>query len=180
MKKEGVKVAGSRQAALRKADGGFGAIRLDLAERSFYRLSILATQINGCVTGGYIHKFARPTNAWKVLTLVGHLGPTSVSEITAHASLEIDKVTRLIDCLVRQGLTVRKQDDADKRRIIVHLTPKGKKVVRQLEQMISTMEREFLIALSAEEREAFYTILDKLQTRANQIFSGKMPWRKFV
>ena len=75
---------------------------------------------------------------------------------------------------------MRKQDIADKRRIIVNLTPKGRKVVRQLEQMISTMECEFRIALSGAERETLYIILDKLQTRATQIFSGKTPWRKFV
>jgi DNA-binding MarR family transcriptional regulator len=171
---------GSKQAALRRDETGYGAIRLDLAERSFYRLSILATQLNRCVTGGYVHKFARPANAWKVLTLLGRFGPTSVSEITDHASLEMDKVTRVVDSLVRQGLTVRKQDSSDKRRTIVHLTAKGRKVVRQLEQMISEMEREFLIALSAEEREALYTILDKLQMRAKQLFAGKTPWKKFV
>ena len=91
MKEQGV--VGSRHATPRKDESGFGAIRLDLAERSFYRLSILATQLNRCVTGGYVHKFGRPTNAWKVLTLVGRFGPTSVSGITAHASLEMDKVT---------------------------------------------------------------------------------------
>lgn len=170
----------SKQAARQREEGGFGEIRLDLAERSFYRLSILATQLNRCVTGGYVTKFARPANAWKVLTLLGRFGPISVSEITAHASLEMDKVTRIIDSLVRQGLTVRKQGSADKRRIIVFLTAKGRKVVRQIERMIAEMEREFLIALSAEEREALYTILDKLQTRAGQIFAGNTPWKKFV
>lgn len=169
-----------RQAARRREEGGFGEIRLDLAERSFYRLSILAIQLNRCVTGGYVTKFSRPANAWKVLTLLGRFGPISVSEITAHASLEMDKVTRIVDSLVRQGLTVRKQGRADRRRIIVSLTAKGRKVVRQIERMIADMEREFLIALSAEEREALYTILDKLQTRAGQIFTGHAPWKRFV
>jgi DNA-binding MarR family transcriptional regulator len=173
-------MAVSKTAALRKIDGDFGEIRLDLAERSFYRFSMLATQLNRCVTGAYVEKFARPANAWKVLTLLGRFGPISVSEITAHTSLEMDKVTRVVDSLVRQGLTVRKQDSADKRRIIIYLTAKGRKVVRQIETMIYEMEREFLIALSAEERETLYTVLDKLQTRAKQIFSGKAPWKKFI
>lgn len=170
----------TKAAVRRTREADFGRIRLDLAERSFYRLSILATQLNRCVTGGYVHKFARPANAWKVLTLLGRFGPISVSEITAHTSLEMDKITRVVDSLVRQGLTVRRQDSADKRRIIIHLTAGGRKVVRRVETMIARMEREFLIALSAREREALYAILDKLQTRARQIFAGKAPWQNFV
>ncbi len=173
-------MATSKQATLRKTMGDFGEIRLDLAERSFYRFSMLATQLNRCVTGGYASRFGRPANAWKVLTVLGRFGPISVSEITAHTSLEMDKVTRVVDSLVRHGLTVRRQGSADKRRTIIYLTTRGRKVVRHIEQMISEMEREFLIALTAGEREALYTILDKLQTRAQQIFAGKAPWKKFV
>ena len=170
----------SPQRGLRARDGDFGGIRLDLAERSFYRFSILATQINRCVTGAYIHKFARPAHGWKVLTLLGRFGPMSVSEVTIHASLEIDKVTRILDSLGRQRLIVRRQDRGDKRRTIVTLTSQGKKVVRQIETMIYEMEREFLISLTAGEREAFYAIMDKLQARARDIFTGKNPWKKFV
>lgn len=119
----------------------FSGIRLDFAERSFYRFSILATQINRCVTGGYVHRFARPANGWKVLTLLGWHGPISVSGITAHTSLEIDKVTRVLDGLTRQGLVVRRQDTEDKRRNIAYLTARGRRVVRQIEQMIYRMER---------------------------------------
>jgi DNA-binding MarR family transcriptional regulator len=89
-------------------------------------------------------------------------------------------VTRILDSLVRQGLAIRKQDRDDKRRTIIYLTAKGRKVVRQIEDMIYEMERELLIALSAEEREIFYSIMDKLQIRARQIFVGKDPWKKFV
>jgi DNA-binding MarR family transcriptional regulator len=173
-------MAVSRKLAARARESDFGGIRLDLAERSFYRFSILATQINRCVTGAYVHKFARPAHGWKVLTLLERFGPMSVSEVTTHASLEIDKVTRILDSLGRQGLTIRRQDRGDKRRTIVNLTRPGKKVVRQIETMIYEMEREFLISLTADEREAFYTIMDKLQVRARDIFSGKNPWKKFV
>lgn len=173
-------MAVSKPAALPKVEDRFGEIRLDFEERTFYRFSMLATQLNRCVTGAYIEKFARPANAWKVLTLLGRFGPISVSEITAHTSLEMDKVTRVVDSLVNQGLTVRKQDAGDKRRIFVYLTANGRKVVRQVESMIYEMEREFLIVLSAEEREALYTMLDKLENRAKQIFSGKAPWKKFT
>jgi MarR family transcriptional regulator, lower aerobic nicotinate degradation pathway regulator len=173
-------MAVSTKGAARTRETNFGGIRLDLAERSFYRFSILATQINRCVTGAYVHKFGRPAHGWKVLTLLGRFGPMSVSEVTTHASLEIDKVTRILDSLGRQGLTIRRQDRSDKRRMIVHLTSQGRKVVRQIETMIYEMEREFLISLTADEREAFYTIMDKLQARARDIFTGKNPWKKFV
>jgi DNA-binding MarR family transcriptional regulator len=172
--------ANSKTARMRRqADESFGDIRLDFAERSFYRFSILATQINRCVTAGYVHKVARPANGWKVLTLLAWSGPISATEITGHTSLELDKVTRVLDGLAAQGFVVRKQDRDDRRRSIVHLTPAGRRVVRQIEDMIYRMEREFLIALSGDEREALYAIMDKLQVRAKQLFSGKRPWKRF-
>jgi len=42
------------------------------------------------------------------------------------------------------------------------------------------MEREFLVALSAPEREALYRILDQLQDKAGQVFSGTRPWQRFL
>ncbi|MDB5535072.1 MAG: MarR family transcriptional regulator [Hyphomicrobiales bacterium] len=153
-----------------------GTIRLDLEQRSFYRFSLLATQINRSVANAYVQKFGRPVHGWKVITLLGRYGPLTASQINGHTTLEMDKVTRIVDSLVTQGVATRDQDKADRRRVIVSLTAKGKRINSQIEQMIGTMEREFLIVLAAKERELFYDLLDRLQGRANQIFTVKQDW----
>jgi DNA-binding MarR family transcriptional regulator len=156
-----------------------GGIRLDLKHRSFYRLSLLATQINRAIAGAYVKNIGRPANAWKVVTVLGGFGPMSASEIHAHTTLETDKVTRIVDSLVKQGIATRGQDRADRRKVTVALSAKGKKVNARLEEMIAAMEYEFMLTLDRKERDALYEFLDRLQARADQVFSGKRRWGGF-
>jgi DNA-binding MarR family transcriptional regulator len=155
-------------------------IRLDLEHRSFYRLSLLATQINRAIANAYVKNIGRPANAWKVVTVLGGFGSMSASQIHSHTTLEMDKVTRIVDSLVEQGLATRDQDKTDRRRVTVALSAKGKKVNAQLEEMIVAMEYEFMVILNRGEREALYEFLDRLQSRADQVFGGKRRWGGFA
>src|SRR5262245_18611174 len=96
--------------------GAKGKIRLDLEDRSFYRFSLLATQINRSVAAAYVQKFGRPVHGWKVITLLGRFGALTASQIAGHTTLEMDKVTRIVDSLVEQGVALRQQDKNDRRR----------------------------------------------------------------
>jgi len=147
-------------------------IRLDLQERSFYRLSLLATQINRAVTRAFVAQYGRPANAWRVITVLGRFGPLSASQIRAHTTLEMDKITRIVDSLVEQGFAIRKQDQADRRRVSVSLSAKGKRINVRIEQMIADMERKFLAVLNRSEREMLYRLLDRLQAHGQQIFQA--------
>ncbi|MBI2737582.1 MAG: winged helix-turn-helix transcriptional regulator [Rhodospirillales bacterium] len=151
-------------------------IRLDLKHRSFYRLSLLATQINRAIANAYVKNFGRPAHAWRVVTVLGAFGPLSASQINSHTTLEMDKVTRIVDRLVEQGLATRDEDPNDRRRVVIALSARGKRVNAQIEQMIADMEREFLIVLSRNERESLYSLLDRLQARADQLFGEKRLW----
>jgi DNA-binding MarR family transcriptional regulator len=153
-----------------------GGLRLDLRHRSFYRLSLLATQINRAIASAYVKSFSRPAHAWKVVTVLGAFGPLSASQINSHTSLEMDKVTRIVDRLIEQGIVTRGQDPDDRRRVVIALSARGKRVNAQIEQMIVDMEREFLIVLSRDERNSFYALLDRLQARADQVFAENRLW----
>ena len=154
-------------------------IRTDLAQRSFYRFSLLATLINRAVTRAYVQAYGRPANAWKVVTVLGRFGPLAASQIHEHTTLEMDKITRIVDGLVRDGIARRQRDKADRRRVIVSLSGKGKRVNAKVEKMIAAMEREFLIVLSRGERENLYALLDRLQSRGSDLFGRKarLDWR---
>jgi DNA-binding MarR family transcriptional regulator len=167
---------GGHMTTIREKTAESDGIRLDLEQRTFYRFSILATQINRAVAHAYVQKFGRPANGWKVITVLGHFGPLSASQIRIHTTLEMDKVTRIVDSLVEHDLASRRQDPVDRRRIIVSLLAKGKRINAKIEQMIAEMEHEFLIALNKSDREILYDLLDRLQLRGNEIFKGKEDW----
>src|ERR1700760_2127058 len=91
----------------------------NLSGRSFYRFSLLAAQINRAIGRAYVQRYGRPAHGWRVLTVLGNFAPLSATEITSHNTLEIDKVTRIVDSLVEQGLATRNQDSEDRRKVIV-------------------------------------------------------------
>lgn len=155
-------------------------VRIDLDQRAFYRLSILAVQINRCISGMFVEAFGRPANRWKVLTVIGRFAPLSPTAVTLHTSLEPDAVARLLNDLVERGLVLRRQEKNDRRRASLSLSAKGQRVFEQLEMKISQLELEFLSVLDRGEREALYGTLAKLQERAQKVFAIKKPWRQLL
>jgi DNA-binding MarR family transcriptional regulator len=151
-------------------------IRTDLAQRSFYRFSLLATMINRAVTRAYVQTYGRPANGWKVVTVLGRFGPLTASQIHGHTTLEMDKITRIVDDLVDRQIARRQRDKGDRRRVIVSLSGKGKRMNAKIEKTIAALEREFLIVLSRSERETLYGLLDRLQSRGSDIFAVKHGW----
>jgi len=77
----------------------------------------------------------------------------------------------IVDNLVERGFVLRKQDQLDRRRVVISLSAAGRRTTRHLEAIISKMEHEFLTALNAAERQRLYELLEKLKTRADQIFA---------
>src|SRR5262245_64454554 len=156
-----------------------GAIRFDLQERSTYRFWLLVTQMQKCLAQFYVARIGRPANGWKIMTVVGRRARVSAAEAGQLTDLEPDKVTRIVDRLVAEGLMIRTQESADRRRVRLSLTAAGRRVYRQLDNVRRGMEVEFLGALTAPERDMLYRLLDKLQARASTMFAGARPWSKY-
>lgn len=149
-------------------------------QRTAYRFSILAARQTRCLAEMYAQKFGLPVSQWKVLAIIGHYAPMCAKDVAELTSLQPEKVTRAVDGLVKQRFVIRRQDPADRRRVILSLAPKGREVYTESERIRSAIESEFLDVLKPAEREMFYRILDKLERRAAEIFVGKQAWRNIV
>jgi DNA-binding MarR family transcriptional regulator len=121
--------------------------------------------------------FGLSVNGWKLLSVIEYFGPLSASEAGAHTSLEPAKVTRGIDALAQQGLVLRREDSADRRRTILTLSAKGRRLHDKIEQVSRALERELLRVLTPSERTMLYRTLDKLERRSSEIFARSDAWR---
>lgn len=155
-------------------------VRLNLKERAAYRFLHLAGQVMRSLAEMYGPRYGLTIGTWKVLSMIGAYGPMSASELGKHTSLEPDKVTRTVDNLVKRNLVVRREDPADRRRVILTLSAKGKMVNNSIEQVRCCIEVDFLSGLDDRELETLYCILDKLDCRADEIFTDKDAWRDSV
>jgi DNA-binding MarR family transcriptional regulator len=159
---------------------GADEILRGLEHRTTYRFSMIAARHTRAFSTLYSERFGLNMNTWKVLSVVGHFGPLSANKTGTHSSLEPDKVTRAVDALVEQGFVLRRQDSVDRRRVVLSLSVKGRRVHDELSRIRDAIEYEFLRVLAPAEIAALYSIVDKLEARAIELFSDKKAWRAIV
>lgn len=93
------------------------------------------------------------------LAEVGPLGQQQLSELIG---IDPRNVVPIIDQVVDRGLLAREIDPADRRRRVLTLTDTGRDVVEDLHRSGTTMEQDFLRALSTTEQETLHRTLLRL------------------
>lgn len=84
------------------------------------------------------------------------------SDMARSSLITTGAMTSRLDRLERTGLIRRAPDRADRRGVLVHLTPKGSKIARQaLHELIAT-NQAFLEPLSGQQRESIASALKQL------------------
>jgi DNA-binding MarR family transcriptional regulator len=150
-------------------------ILLGLNERTFFRFSLLSRLLFRRLTEIYVAKYGRPSDAWRVIMIVGSERTTSPSVVAKMSGMEPDKISRLTDYLFQQDMITRVQGHADRRRVALSLTKKGKKIYDEIEEIRAQIEIEFLEELGSKELAAFYRTLEKLEKRAQIVLGNRRP-----
>jgi|SRR5580704_10207693 DNA-binding MarR family transcriptional regulator len=140
----------------------------DLENRIFYRFSLLVGEHVRHFSKHHIRKYKLSTQNWLILTVIGRFAPLAPSELAEHTSVSRDKITRILDQLVEQGMVSRKTDEADRRRVVLSLLSKGKRACEELEMIARRVEADVLEGLSASERQQFFDLLTKIERRAKE------------
>ncbi|MGW1067894.1 MarR family winged helix-turn-helix transcriptional regulator [Streptomyces aureus] len=110
--------------------------------------------------------FECSVEAWRVLDLLSDGRGHNMTALADHAFLPAPSLTRLVDQLVDQNLVYRRIDPADRRRVLAHLTPRGKQRWQLLARHVRADWREVERALAGEE-------LDHLLARLAEALEGR-------
>ncbi|MEU8382961.1 MarR family transcriptional regulator [Streptosporangium sp. NPDC048865] len=86
-------------------------------------------------------------------------GPLTASDLAAAAGLTGGAATTAIDRLERAGLAERVRDTADRRRVLVHLTGRGREAVQEIWGPIAADARAELLRFDVAELELVETFL---------------------
>ncbi|MFM9443151.1 MarR family winged helix-turn-helix transcriptional regulator [Streptomyces acidiscabies] len=97
-------------------------------------------------------------DAWRVLTLLADDVGHHMSAIAEAAFLPPPTLTKLVDQLVDQNLVHRRVDPHDRRRILVHLTPRGRDHWRRVDRAV----RRDWPALGEGDEEMLKALLERL------------------
>ena len=98
---------------------------------------------------------------FKALFLLDGSGPVTVSRFAEAVGTKLPAASVFVDRLEQGGLVVRREDCADRRRVVIELTEKARRMVERLrgnrERVLAAIER-----LSPEAQEALATGMEAL------------------
>jgi DNA-binding MarR family transcriptional regulator len=161
----------------RKVKSNTGKLQhVPLEERVIYRFFLIAKRFDQALVAMHSKKLGISVNNCKIMRVIAFFGPLSATELGARTSLDPDKITRAVDTLVDRSYVIRKSDEADRRKVVLTLSAKGRRVHDKIEMVVSAMESDFLSALTAEERKALGSSLDKLEQHTSLRFGRREGW----
>jgi DNA-binding MarR family transcriptional regulator len=100
-----------------------------------------------------------------VLGILRDHGPMSPSELGEWLIVSRAAVTGLLDSLERRGFVRRSANPADRRSLVVEITPAGLSVVQELRTIVHRNEKNWLGALSDAELRTYIDLLHRIQDR---------------
>jgi DNA-binding MarR family transcriptional regulator len=121
------------------------------ADMAFERIGRLLRPLNVSAAGGL------------VLGQLRDHGAMSPSELGERLIVTRATVTGLIDSLERRGFVRRSANPADRRSLVVAITPVGLEVVQQVRTIIHRHETAWMGVLSDVELQAYIALLHRIQ-----------------
>ncbi len=93
---------------------------------------------------------------------VGPDEPKTMKQIAETLGVAVSTPTRTIDRLLEKGFVNRKVGEKDRRKLLIELTPKGKKLLADIDKENLEITKKMLNGLKDEEIEKFKEILFKI------------------
>ena len=89
--------------------------------------------------------------------------PLSPTEIARRLIVTTASVTSLLDTLERRGLVERRADPADRRRLLVAITPPAQALVRQYVPEVVALQDAVMDGISEQDRQQLIAVLTRIR-----------------
>ena len=93
---------------------------------------------------------------------IGYQERNPMNVVAARLDVTMATLTIAVNKLADKGFVVRERDEADKRRVLISLTKKGRQVYRAHRMFHKRMVDEALAALTPEEEQVFLSAITKV------------------
>jgi len=100
--------------------------------------------------------FRRGDGAW--VRILGN-EPQGPGEIAELIGISPQAATKMADSLERRGYVERKDDEADRRRVVLHLTDLGRQYERAIIEVVDALDESFRASVSPADLEAAFRVL---------------------
>ena len=100
---------------------------------------------------------------WVLLKIIHENGQIAQVDIAQIAQKDTASVTRILDLLQKKGLIRRLDDDLDRRKYMISLTPTGREFVAKTLPKVNQIRSKIIAGLSKEDIQTLKRILDKIR-----------------
>ena len=100
--------------------------------------------------------FRRGDGAW--VRILGEQ-PSALGEIAEIIGISPQAVTKMADSLERRGYVERRDDDADRRRVVLHLTARGRSYQEAVVEVVANLDDTFRASVEQADLEAAFRVL---------------------
>lgn len=124
-------------------------------------LTRMAHDVNRRIDTALAHS-GLSADRWRVLDFLSAYGPCTMTSLADATSINGATLTRLTDRLVARALVYRSADSQDRRRVLVHLSERGRALIHELEPVVRAAEAEAAARLTEAEREDLMQLLQRM------------------
>ena len=136
-----------------------------LDEMLTYRISMLELLLSRAVGAVYSDHFGLNTHEWRVLAAVSVWGPIEAVQVSRWATVDKAAVSRAVRGLLDKDLIERSLHDHDGRKIMLELTPAGRRTVKAVVRRISVIQERLLRGYDRQTVLKFFAMLHTIESR---------------
>lgn len=114
-----------------------------------------------------------PLEATIVSFLYNNPGRDTAADIVEYRMLSKGNVSTAVESLMRKGLLQRRQDQGDRRRIHLSLTPRAKPITQEVEAVREAFRRQLFRGFTQQEQELFAQFQQRLAENTNIATEGR-------
>jgi DNA-binding MarR family transcriptional regulator len=134
-----------------------------------YRISMLELLLSRAVGAVYSDHFGLNTHEWRVLAAVSVWGPIEAIQVSRWATVDKAAVSRAVRGLMSKHLIERSLHDSDGRKIMLELTPDGRRTVKAVVQRIGVIQEHLFKGYNQRKMREFFTMLRTIESRLREM-----------
>lgn len=105
---------------------------------------------------------------WRIIALLKAFGPSTSVDLIEYSKMDKGLLSRNVKQLVADGVVTSELDRDDHRQHILSLSATGEDIHQRTEPFMQARRIHLLEGISEQERELFYSVLERLDTNAKR------------
>lgn len=134
-----------------------------------YRISVLAQMLSRVVDASVRDELGLTSRQWRMLVVLNHLGTSKSGEVARMCNFDHSQVSRVAFELAEKGLITQTSDTADRRKLMLSMTPAGVDCMRS--GLPISLERQARLRgrMNQTQYENFCRSLDALEDEVSKL-----------